>query len=95
MSPERVSRALTYAGIIGFVIFFFGNLPFGSTLAVSTLVSSAVMNYSKAKPFVIPLFAVINVLLILTQLLGGQLVAALLGTALGLGLPYGVYALKR
>lgn len=95
MNPDRLSRTLSYAGIIGFGVFFFTHNAFGTTLAVTTLVSSAVVNYSTPKPFVIPLFAVIAALLLIVQLIGGQAGAALLGNLLGLGLPFLTYRAQR
>ena len=95
MKPDNLSRTLSYAGIIGFALFFILQNPFGTTLAVTTLVSSTVLNYSRGKPFVIPFFAVIAALLLIVQLIGGQIGAALLGTALGLGLPFLAYRSQR
>ncbi|RIH81154.1 hypothetical protein Mlute_02882 [Meiothermus luteus] len=96
LAPDHLARTLIYAGIGGFVwFFFFQPSPFGSTLCVNALVGAGVVQYTGSKPFVIPLYVFLLALLVLSQFLlelfspdGGQPGAALLGAAMGLGLPY-------
>lgn len=98
LAPDRLARTLIYAGIAGFIWFFFIEPnPFGSTLSVTTLVGAGLVQYGSGKPFVIPLYIYVLAALLGLQLVGWvlgvdtQLGAALLGSALGLGLPYLAY----
>lgn len=100
LAPDRLARTLIYAGIAGFIWFFFIQpSPFGSTLSVATLLGAGLVQYGSGKPFVIPLYIYVLAALLLVQLaglvlgVGGQLGAALMGSALGLGLPYLAYRL--
>ncbi len=100
LAPDRLARTLIYASIAGFIWFFFIQpSPFGSTLSVTTLVGAGLVQYGSGKPFAIPLYIYVLAALVLVQLaglvlgVGGQLGAALLGSALGLGLPYLAYRL--
>lgn len=102
LAPEHLARTLIYAGIAGFIWFFFVQpSPFGATLSVTTLVGAGLVQYGSGKPFVIPLYVYVLVALVLVQLVGlvlgvgGQVGAALLGSALGLGLPYLAYRLQE
>lgn len=102
LAPDRLARTLIYAGIAGFIWFFFLQpSPFGSTLSVTTLVGAGLVQYGSDKPFIIPLYIYVLAALVLLQLVGlvlgvgGQLGAALLGSALGLGLPYLAYRLRE
>ncbi|ADD27739.1 hypothetical protein [Meiothermus ruber] len=102
LAPDRLARTLIYAGIAGFIWFFFLQpSPFGTTLSVTTLVGAGLVQYGSGKPFVIPLYVYVLAALILVQLaglalgVGGQVGAALLGGALGLGLPYLAYRLQE
>jgi len=102
LAPDRLARTLVYAGIAGFIWFFFLQpSPFGSTLAVTTLVGAGMVQYSSDRPFVVPLYIYLLAALLLLQGVGlvlgvgGQPGAALLGSALGLGLPYLAYRLRR
>jgi hypothetical protein len=102
LAPDRLARTLIYAGIAGFVWFFFAQpSPFGATLSVTTMVGAGLVQYSNSKPLVIPLYVMVLVALVLVQAVagllgvGGQLGAALLGSTLGLGLPYLAYRLQE
>ncbi len=102
LAPDRLARTLIYAGIAGFIWFvFIQPSPFGSTLSVSALVGAGLVQYGPGKPFLIPLYAYVLAALLLLQGVGlvlgagGQLGAALLGSTLGLGLPYLSYRLQE
>lgn len=102
LAPDGLARTLIYAGIAGFIWFFFVQpSPFGSTLSVATLLAAGLVQYSGARPFIIPLYIYVLAALVLLQLvglllgMGGQLGAAILGSALGLGLPYLAYRLRE
>ncbi|WP_027882368.1 hypothetical protein [Meiothermus rufus] len=102
LAPDRLARTLIYAGIAGFIWFvFIQPSPFGSTLSVSALVGAGLVQYGHGKPFLIPLYAYVLAALLLLQGAGlvlgagGQLGAALLGSTLGLGLPYLSYRLQE
>ncbi|MDT7920773.1 MAG: hypothetical protein RQ868_09315 [Meiothermus sp.] len=102
LAPDWLARTLIYAGIAGFIWFFFVQpSPFGATLSVATLVGAGLVQYGSGKPFVIPLYVAVLAALVLAQAVGGllgvggQLWAALLGSALGLGLPYLAYRLRE
>lgn len=62
---------------------------------------AGLVQYGSGKPFVIPLYVYVLAALILVQLAGlalgvdSQPGAALLGSALGLGLPYLAYRLQE
>lgn len=62
---------------------------------------AGLVQYGSGKPFVIPLYIYVLAALLLLQLAGlalgtgSQLGAALLGSALGLGLPYLAYCLQE
>ncbi|GIW24699.1 hypothetical protein [Meiothermus sp.] len=102
LAPDRLARTLIYAGIVGFVWFFFVQPShFGSTLCVNALVGAGTVQYTGPTPFVIPLYVFLLALLVLSQFLlellspgGGQPGAALLGAAMGLGLPYLSYRVR-
>ncbi|WP_299432804.1 hypothetical protein [uncultured Meiothermus sp.] len=101
LAPDRLARTLIYAGIAGFIWFFFIQpSSFGSTLSVTALVGAGLVQYGSGKPFVIPLYIYVLAALVLAQLgglvlgVGGQFGAALLGSLLGLGLPYLAYRLR-
>ncbi|MCS7058419.1 MAG: hypothetical protein NZ849_11255 [Meiothermus sp.] len=102
LAPDRLARTLIYAGIAGFVWFFFVQpSPFGSTLCVNALVGAGTVQYTSPRPFVVPLYVLLLALLILSQFLleffspgGGHPGAALLGAAMGLGLPYLSYRIR-
>ncbi len=102
LAPDRLARTLIYAGIAGFVWFFFVQpSAFGATLSVAALVGAGLVQYSDGKPYIIPLYVYVLAALILLQLVGlllgagGQLGAAMLGSVLGLGLPYLAYRLQE
>ena len=80
---------LAIVSIIGLVYFFFiAKDAFGSTLAVCTLLGSAAVQYPDKKPFVVPLFAGMAAIVILMQSVQGEIGAALVGTGVGLVLPF-------
>ncbi|RDI96580.1 hypothetical protein DV704_01850 [Meiothermus sp. QL-1] len=100
LAPDRLARTLIYAGIAGFVwFFFFQPSHFGATLSVTAMVGAGMVQY-QPKPLVIPLYAFVLAALVLLQFvaqalgIGGEPTAALLGSLLGLGLPYLSYRIR-
>lgn len=89
LPPTKVAQVLTIVGIVGLVYFFFiAKDDFGSTLAVCLMLGASAVQYPEKKPFVVPLFAGMIAVVILMQSVQGEIGAALLGSALGLALPF-------
>lgn len=96
LAPERVAQAVTLAGILAAALFYLvARSDFGVALAVSALVGSGAVQYGSGKPFVVPLFAIVLALLLAVEGINGKLGAALIGAALGTGLPRLAYVLRR
>ncbi|MDX2007014.1 MAG: hypothetical protein SFU83_17390 [Meiothermus sp.] len=89
LPPAKVAQVLIVVSIVGLIYFFFiARDTFGSTLTVCTLLGAAAVQYPDKKPFVVPLFAGMIAVVILMQSVQGEIGAALLGTGVGLVLPF-------
>lgn len=92
MNPDRLARSLTLFGTAGLVYFYFlSHNPFGTVLALGVVMGSGTVQYTDRKPYVIPYVLVLLAIIAIMQIVKGQLVALVVGTALGMGLPYIVF----
>lgn len=97
MSPQRLAQTFTTAGLIGCVLFWF-LLPsdFGRVLGIGLAMGGSSFQYPKdQRPFVVPLFAGLAVLILALRFTDGQWLSCLLGLGVGAGVPYVVYKLQR
>ncbi len=96
MNPaDRLARSLTILGVAGLVYFYFlAHSAFGTALALCLLVGSGSVQYTDGKPYLIPYLVGMLALVGLLQIFRGQLPAVLLGSLLGMGLPYMMFRLR-
>lgn len=96
MTAQRLAQALAFAGVAGLVYFWLlGPSSFGVVFSVAVMIASGIVQYSTEHPFVLPLYGWLAGILLVLQIFRGEFLAALLGTLLGLGLPYLYYRLNR
>ncbi|ADW22570.1 hypothetical protein CSW37_10920 [Thermus scotoductus] len=95
MNPNRLSQSLALLGVAAYAYFLFlrPNQE-GMALAVGLFVGTMGVAYGE-KPFLVPFFVGLFALLFLLQLLFGHPIPFLTGGALGVGLPYLVYRLRK
>ncbi|WP_243027743.1 hypothetical protein [Thermus albus] len=95
MNPSRLSQSLALLGVAAYAYFLFLR-PHqeGMALAVGLFVGTMGVAYGE-KPFPVPFFLGLYGVLFLLQLLFGHPLPFLLGGALGMGLPYLVYRLRK
>lgn len=93
--PGVLAQRLALLGAAGYLYFLLFR-PSQEALALSLglTLGSAVLGYGE-KPFPLPFFAGLFALVLLLHLLQGYPLFYLLGGALGLGLPYLAYRLRR
>lgn len=95
MDPNRLAQALSLLGVAGYVYFLWlrPNQE-GIALALGLALGGAGLAYGE-RPFAVPLFLGLLALYLLLQVFFGYPLHALLGGALGLGLPYLAYRLRK
>ncbi|ADH63250.1 conserved hypothetical protein [Allomeiothermus silvanus DSM 9946] len=96
MNTHRLTQALAFAGVAGLVYFWLLS-PNNSGVvgSVALMIASSIVQYSSDRPFILPLYAWLAGILLVLQILRGEFLAALLGTVLGLGLPYMHYRINQ
>ncbi|HEU4741376.1 MAG TPA: hypothetical protein VFS50_07255 [Meiothermus sp.] len=96
MSAQRLAQVLAFAGVAGLVYFWLlSPNNFGVVCSVTLMIASGIVQYSSDKPFILPLYAWLAGILLALQIFRGEFLAALLGTLLGLGLPYLYYRIHQ
>lgn len=95
MEPGRFSQGLTLLGAALYVYLLLFRPDQGvMAFAIGVILGSAVLAYGE-KPFVVPLFAGIALVLAAIQFIFGHPLPYLLGLLLGVGLPYLLYRFRR
>jgi len=96
VSAQRLAQALALAGVAGLVYFWLlAPSGFGVVFSVALMIASGIVQYSTDRPFILPLYAWLAGILLALQIFRGEFPAALLGTLLGLGLPYLYHRINR
>lgn len=92
MRPDALARSLTMVGTAGLVYFYFiSHNDFGAALAVCVVLGSGSFQYTDNKPYPIPYVLILLGVIGILEFVRGEWLGVLFGTALGLGLPYGVF----
>ncbi len=93
--PDLLARRLALVGVAGYLYFLLLRpSQEGLALSLGLALGSVVLVY-KEGPFVLPFFAGLFLFILLLHLFQGYPLFYLLGGALGLGLPYLVYRLRK